>query len=84
MALKIIPMLTAGKNVEDVSREINVLRRCRHPNIVSYYGSATTASELWVLSLSLPLFIPHRTQHSNTRVRVRSCVRWYACVCGRA
>ncbi|ELR18048.1 protein kinase domain containing protein [Acanthamoeba castellanii str. Neff] len=49
MALKIIPMLTAGKNVEDVSREINVLRRCRHPNIVSYYGSATTASELWIM-----------------------------------
>jgi hypothetical protein len=78
MALKIIPMLTAGKNVEDVSREINVLRRCRHPNIVSYYGSATTASELWVLSLFL--FIPRRTQHSNTSVRVvRSCV--WVCVC---
>jgi serine/threonine protein kinase len=48
MALKIIPTFAAGKNVDDVSREINVLRRCRHPNIVSYYGSATTASELWV------------------------------------
>lgn len=48
MAAKVIPLIAAGKRVEDVTQEINVLRKCRHPNIVSYYGSSASETELWV------------------------------------
>lgn len=47
-AVKMVPFVSQlGR--EEVQKEIVVLRKCRHPNIVSYYGSCVHDSVLWVL-----------------------------------
>jgi serine/threonine protein kinase len=47
MAVKMVPFVPE-KTQEEVKKEINVLRKCRHPNIVSYYGCAIKDNYLWV------------------------------------
>jgi len=46
-AVKMIPFVSSdGREV--VQKEIVVLRKCRHENIVSYFGSCVHDSVLWV------------------------------------
>eukprot|EP01118_Nematostelium_gracile_P019680 TRINITY_DN9217_c0_g1_i1.p1 TRINITY_DN9217_c0_g1~~TRINITY_DN9217_c0_g1_i1.p1 ORF type:complete len:549 (-),score=96.41 TRINITY_DN9217_c0_g1_i1:47-1693(-) len=41
--------LHGKKFQEDVKQEIDLLKKCRHSNIVSYYGSCFHEGELWIL-----------------------------------
>ena len=47
-ALKVVPV---ENDISEVEKEINILRQCESPYIVSYYGSYNKGSELWVSSL---------------------------------
>ncbi|KAG8343438.1 Protein kinase domain [Trypanosoma vivax] len=43
-------VLLVDKDERDfVQREISILKRCRHPNIVSYYGAHKSLSKLWIV-----------------------------------
>lgn len=46
IAIKILP---AGDSPEDIEQEINILKDCKHPNIVSYFGSSVRDHQLWVM-----------------------------------
>ena len=46
-AVKMVPFVSQ-QGREEVQREIAVLRKCRHPNIVCYFGSCVHESVLWV------------------------------------
>ena len=37
---------------DDIKKEIDVLKKCNHPNCVAYYGSCWDASDLWVSFLN--------------------------------
>eukprot|EP01126_Amoeba_proteus_P039741 TRINITY_DN4207_c1_g1_i11.p1 TRINITY_DN4207_c1_g1~~TRINITY_DN4207_c1_g1_i11.p1 ORF type:complete len:283 (-),score=52.78 TRINITY_DN4207_c1_g1_i11:53-901(-) len=34
---------------EELEREVNVLKKCRHPNIVTYYGTYLQGDEVWII-----------------------------------
>jgi len=37
-------------DLEDLKKEIEILKKCRNNNVVSYYGTATTReNKLWIL-----------------------------------
>ncbi len=38
-------------NEESFRKEIDILRECRHPNIVPYFGSVQQDNTVWVSSL---------------------------------
>ena len=40
---------SAAAEAEEVRREIDVLKRCTHENIVCYYGTTWSRSQLWIL-----------------------------------
>lgn len=47
VALKIVPL---GNGVESLQKEIDVLKRCKHANIVEYFGTLINNNEeLWIL-----------------------------------
>nr|CCC92330.1 putative protein kinase [Trypanosoma congolense IL3000] len=47
-AIKLV--LLVDKDERDfVQREISILKRCRHPNIVHYYGAHKSLSKLWIV-----------------------------------
>jgi serine/threonine protein kinase len=46
LAVKVVP--TSKERRETLEKEIEVLKKCKSPNILSYYGTLSTASELWV------------------------------------
>jgi len=50
MALKIVSLAESATAAE-LEKEIDVLKKCKHPNIVSYFGSCRNdaADELWIL-----------------------------------
>ncbi|KAL6777728.1 SIK1 [Auxenochlorella protothecoides x Auxenochlorella symbiontica] len=48
VAVKVIP-LAADDEIESIQREIAMLRDCKHPNIVKYYGSVKTPDSLWIV-----------------------------------
>ena len=45
-AVKILPALS---NIESLEREIEILKKCQHQNIVGYYGTCKKAGKLWIL-----------------------------------
>jgi len=47
IAIKIVDM--NADNFDSLKSEINTLRRCRHPNIVSYFGSCSVGDSIWIL-----------------------------------
>lgn len=47
-AIKIIK-LEAGDNFTAIQHEILVLMDCKHPNIISYYGSYLKRDKLWIV-----------------------------------
>jgi serine/threonine protein kinase len=44
-----IKMILLGKNQGDVKKEIDILKRCSHENIVRYFGSSTHDNYLWIM-----------------------------------
>lgn len=54
-AIKIldIPDESARKEIE---KEIEILKKCRSPNIVNYYGTFTKGDKLWVFFILILLF----------------------------
>ena len=54
MAVKVIEN-TSSDQVKDVQKEIEILKKCKSPNIVSYFGSVFTDSALWVIFLEFSL-----------------------------
>ena len=40
--------MDVGEEKEDVEKEISLLKRCQHKNIVSYFGSCIRDEKLWV------------------------------------
>eukprot|EP00002_Diphylleia_rotans_P021601 TRINITY_DN4202_c0_g1_i2.p1 TRINITY_DN4202_c0_g1~~TRINITY_DN4202_c0_g1_i2.p1 ORF type:complete len:548 (-),score=110.14 TRINITY_DN4202_c0_g1_i2:6-1649(-) len=49
LAVKVIN-IKGEEGLEDVQKEINILKRLSHPNIVSYYGCCNVSKqELWIL-----------------------------------
>ncbi|KAI1720771.1 protein kinase domain-containing protein [Ditylenchus destructor] len=47
-AVKVVK-LEAGDNFTAIQQEILVLKDCRHPNIISYYGSYLRRDRLWIV-----------------------------------
>jgi serine/threonine protein kinase len=41
-----------GTQSEEILKEIEILKRCRHPNVVNYYGSCIRENKLWVYIIS--------------------------------
>eukprot|EP01094_Clydonella_sp_ATCC50884_P021002 TRINITY_DN4500_c0_g1_i1.p1 TRINITY_DN4500_c0_g1~~TRINITY_DN4500_c0_g1_i1.p1 ORF type:complete len:582 (+),score=119.75 TRINITY_DN4500_c0_g1_i1:227-1972(+) len=38
-----------GEGVNEIKKEIDILKQCRHPNIVSLYGCVQKGNELWIM-----------------------------------
>jgi len=47
LAIKIVQM--DADNFESLTSEIAVLKRCKHPNIVNYFGSCSQGDSIWIL-----------------------------------
>ena len=47
-----IKMIDLADEAEKIMHEIDILKKCRNANIVSYYGSVVNDRKLWVLSPS--------------------------------
>ena len=46
MAIKSCPNL--GPSKDSIQKEIDILKKCSHENIVQYYGTAVKGNALWV------------------------------------
>ena len=46
VAIKVIPISECDTN--DLTKEINILKTCKNPNIVEYYGSYRKDNNIWV------------------------------------
>lgn len=49
LAVKSCPNL--GPQKASISKEINILKKCKHKNIVQYYGSCEKGKEFWVRAI---------------------------------
>eukprot|EP01089_Gocevia_fonbrunei_P023056 TRINITY_DN9555_c0_g1_i1.p1 TRINITY_DN9555_c0_g1~~TRINITY_DN9555_c0_g1_i1.p1 ORF type:complete len:616 (-),score=105.26 TRINITY_DN9555_c0_g1_i1:10-1857(-) len=51
IAIKIISNLKylKSKELEDTQREMDILKMCFHPNIVSYYGCLMKGGDMWIV-----------------------------------
>ena len=50
VAIKTIPLEEGEDAIEDIRKEIAILKDCSHPNIVKYLGSFFKDDNLWVIS----------------------------------
>jgi len=48
LAIKIIEIVNAATR-KDIEKEIETLRKCKHANIVGYFGTCVKNSQLWIL-----------------------------------
>eukprot|EP01125_Pyxidicula_operculata_P009907 TRINITY_DN325_c0_g1_i1.p1 TRINITY_DN325_c0_g1~~TRINITY_DN325_c0_g1_i1.p1 ORF type:complete len:393 (+),score=114.46 TRINITY_DN325_c0_g1_i1:932-2110(+) len=48
VAIKIIPQKNKKIQLE-LEKEIEVLKQCKHPNIVAYYGTKVQGEEVWII-----------------------------------
>eukprot|EP01103_Thecamoeba_quadrilineata_P000293 TRINITY_DN10248_c0_g1_i1.p1 TRINITY_DN10248_c0_g1~~TRINITY_DN10248_c0_g1_i1.p1 ORF type:complete len:478 (+),score=65.25 TRINITY_DN10248_c0_g1_i1:40-1473(+) len=44
-----VKVVLAGKNIDDLKKEIDILKKCRNNNIVSLYGCCAKDGYLWIL-----------------------------------
>lgn len=66
VAIKRIPLDEGDvEALEDLRREIGILRDCAHPNIVNYYGAYIKSDHLWV----------RHARRGRGRMRCVRCVR---------
>ncbi|KAL7754074.1 kinase that interacts with cdc31p [Sorochytrium milnesiophthora] len=49
VAIKILDLETSGDDINDIQREINLLRRCESDNITKYHGSFIVGTKLWII-----------------------------------
>lgn len=49
LAVKTVPMSGAEQQTDDIKKEIEILKQCRHDNIVSLYGCMFHEGVLWIL-----------------------------------
>mmetsp|Transcript_12776 Transcript_12776/g.51006 ORF Transcript_12776/g.51006 Transcript_12776/m.51006 type:complete len:516 (-) Transcript_12776:40-1587(-) len=49
LAVKTVPMSGAAQETDDIKKEIEILKQCRHDNIVSLYGCMFQEGVLWIL-----------------------------------
>lgn len=42
-----LPVNEYGKNA--LQKEVDALKKCKSPNILSYFGSCATAHDVWVI-----------------------------------
>ncbi|PRP87191.1 hypothetical protein PROFUN_01453 [Planoprotostelium fungivorum] len=47
LAVKVVPANEAGKAT--IAKEVEVLKQCKSPNVLSYFGTCITALEVWIL-----------------------------------
>jgi len=47
LAVKVVP--SSRERRQALEKEIEVLKKCKSPNILSYYGTVSTENELWIL-----------------------------------
>lgn len=52
VAIKLVPCTNAQGT--DIEKEIEVLKKCRDPNIVSYFGCCIKDKNLWVCRFIVP------------------------------
>ncbi|KAJ3272553.1 hypothetical protein HK104_004452 [Borealophlyctis nickersoniae] len=50
IAIKQVLIGTKSNPQETIRREIDVLRQCRHPNIVQYFGCCPVDDSIWILT----------------------------------
>lgn len=48
VAVKVIPYFAAQQD-DTLLQEIQILKKCKHPNVVSYFGSCFKDNTLWIL-----------------------------------
>eukprot|EP00164_Ancoracysta_twista_P002618 GFYU01003484.1.p1 GENE.GFYU01003484.1~~GFYU01003484.1.p1 ORF type:complete len:722 (-),score=174.42 GFYU01003484.1:127-2169(-) len=48
VAIKLVSLSDSDDGLDDIRREIKVLRECNHPNVVKYYGSYFKDDNLWI------------------------------------
>ncbi|KAH3764892.1 STE20 family protein kinase [Pelomyxa schiedti] len=49
MAIKVLPIAGNLEHIKELQSEIDVLKKCRSPQIVSYFGSMVSGSDLWIM-----------------------------------
>lgn len=47
MAIKVLP-IESGTDISEIEKEIEILKKCKSPNIVSYFGTCSVDKNLWV------------------------------------
>jgi len=52
IAIKTVLVGSENEGAAEIKKEIEILRHCRHPNIVCLYGCTEKARELWVRTRS--------------------------------
>jgi hypothetical protein len=46
LAVKVLSLTGPGR--ADLQKEIDILKKCRCPNVLSYYGTIPHENEIWV------------------------------------
>ena len=46
LAIKVVPVTDVGRS--SIEKEIEVLKKCKSPNVLSYYGACSKPNEVWV------------------------------------
>ncbi len=49
VAVKQIDLESSDDDIEEIQKEIAILRTCRHPNITKYYGCFVKGYKLWII-----------------------------------
>lgn len=49
LAVKVVQVTDSAKSV--LEKEIDVLKKCKHPNILSYFGTCSRGRECWVTNV---------------------------------
>ena len=80
VAVKVIPLTGEDEEgLEDIRREIAVLRECVHPNVVRYFGSFMGDEYLWIVMEHCGggsvRDDPHRQRRASERVADRLPLR---------
>jgi serine/threonine protein kinase len=53
LAIKCVPIdKPSPEELRQMYKEIEVLKKCRHPHIVAYFGSCIRTNDLWVRAAS--------------------------------